>query len=168
MSNEQILVRDGKIEDNKIILNRNFSVISKDTFKCIEEELKDKLLLVEGVDESSYDNSDDDRCGCYHSRYPFAYYYEIDPIKNSKHLLRINGEIKGVVFTITSGYRDVYYYSFLFDGSIKNSITLGYSASHSSNYIIIEKVSLVKRGEGKAPDEGKTISFQMSKSTTYI
>lgn len=139
--------------------------ITEKEFSVLEEELNDYLLYVEGTEESSYDNSDDDRAGCYSSRSPYGRYYEIKPRENSKHLLYIDGKIVGVVFYVSRGYSEVEYYPFLFDNSIKNSIMLGYSASHSSDYTYIEKVSLVKRGENGAPETARTISFHQSKTS---
>ncbi len=164
----QILVCNGEINGNTINVKKKPGVISEDTLKRVTEELKDKLLYIEGTEESRYDNSDDDRAGCYTSRHPFGYYCEIDPQNNSKHLLQIDGEIKGIVFFVTKGYYDVDYHPFLFDGSIQSGVTLGYSASHSSNYIYIEKATLVKRGENGAPENGRKISFQQSKTSTSL
>ena len=46
----------------------------------------------------------------------------------------VDGKIVGVVFVVTSG-NNKYTRAFSFDGSIAQSMRLGYSASHSSNYI---------------------------------
>lgn len=158
---------DGKIcEVEKSI--KNPTSVSNEKFEKLVEGLDNYFLYVEGVEESGYDNSDDDRAGCSRSRWPFRYYYEIEPRENSKHLLVIDGKVAGVVFFIRKGYSDVYYKPFLFDNSITNSIRLGYSASHSSNFTYIEKVSLVKKGENGLPETGKTISFILSESSTSI
>jgi len=158
-------VLDGKIIDGKIKIGK-LGAISNEDFKAVVERLKGYLLYVEGVEKSSYDNSDDDRGGCSSSRWPFGYYCEIDPENNSEHLLRIDGEIKGVVFYVSKGYNEFDYYPFLFDGSIQHGFSTGYSASHSSNYIDIDKVSLVKRGEKGAPEEGKRLNFRRGRQDT--
>lgn len=172
MAGRNIYVCDGKIIDGTITgikkSVKDPNTISEEDFNAFCEQIKDCLLYIEGVEESSYDNSDDDRAGCYRSRYPFGYYYELDPLADSRHLLRIDGEIRGVVFHVTRGYHDVDYYAFLFDGSIQQEICLGYSASHSSNFIYIQKVSLVKKGENGAPNSARSISFKKSRSDTSI
>ena len=48
---------------------------------------------------------------------------------------------------------------FFFDGRQYQSLTLGYSASHSSCYSNIYKITLVKKGENGAPEEGGYINF---------
>ena len=47
-------------------------------------------------------------------------------------------------------------------------MTLGYSASHSSNYVTVTKVELVKKGENGAPLEGAYINFEPSEMSTSI
>ncbi|MBQ8689289.1 MAG: hypothetical protein IJ515_02880 [Clostridia bacterium] len=166
-----IIVCDGKISENRVIISKNKheGIISAEDFKAVVEELKDSLIYVEGVEESSYDNSDDDRAGCYSSRWPFGYYCEIDPENNSEHLLRIDGKIVGIVFFVRQGYgRDVDFYPFLFDDSIQNQMRTGYGASHSSDYIYVNKVTLVKRGENGAPESGRRIYFSKGKSDTSL
>ena len=166
-----MVICDAKIIDGKIcgveksVKEQTF--VSENEFIALTEELKDYLIYVEGSEYSSYDNSDDDRADCYSSKYPFGRYYEIAPSENSKYLLRIDGKIRGVVFFVGKGYNDVYYEPFLFDDSIKNSIRLGYSASHSSNYTYIEKVSLVKRGSNGAPEKANKISFRLHETSTF-
>ena len=61
-------------------------------------------------------------------------YREINPRKNAESLLMVDGKIVGVVFVVTSG-NNKYTRAFSFDVSIAQSMRLGYSASHSSNYI---------------------------------
>ena len=145
-----MIICDGKIIDGVItgIKNsiKNPTNISEKEFLELISDLKDCLLYVEGTETSSYDDSDDDRAGSYWSQSSFGHYYEIGLRENSKHLLRIDGKIRGVVFY-----------------SIKNSMSLGYTASHSSDYTVVEKVSLVKRGEGNAPESAKVIDFSQSK-----
>ncbi|MBO5313137.1 MAG: hypothetical protein J6B29_04135 [Clostridia bacterium] len=172
MAYNGITVIDGKIVDNTVTgIKRSIkhsAPLSRKEFDELIKDIKDCLLYVEGVDESGYDNSDDDRCGCYSSRAPFGIYYEPDFLDNCEHLLRIDGKIAGVVFFVSHGSREMTYEPFLFDNSIPNSLTLGYSASHSSQYYHINKVSLVRRGENGAPQKGKEIYLRQSKNSPSI
>jgi hypothetical protein len=124
------------------------------------------LLKIEGEHTRSYDNSDDERAGSSSSSTPFVSYRELDPYKNSEGLLYIKGKICGVVFRIKSG-RDETIHTFTFSGSTAQTVRLGYSASHSSSYTYIERVSLVKRGEDGAPEEGRPISFSVSEGDSF-
>ena len=167
-----MIICDGKIIDGVITgikkSVKNPTDMSEAEFLELISDLKDCLLYVEGSETSSYDDSDDDRAGSYWSQSAFGHYYEIGLRENSKHLLRIDGQIRGVVFYIRSGYNDVTYEPFLFDNSIKNSMTLGYTASHSSDYVTVKKVSLVRRGEGNVPESAKVIDFSQSKMYPQI
>lgn len=161
-----VTICDGKIIDGAITgvkkSIKHPSPISKEEFLKLTEEFKDYLLYVEGTKTSSYDNSDDERAECSSHDTPFGRFYELSPMENSEHLLRIDGKIKGVVFFIKSGSDKFEYRPFLFDNSIKNTARLGYSASHSSSFTYIEKVSLVKKGENGVPETAKTINFIQS------
>ena len=168
----KIQVCIGKIIDGAITgikkSVKNGDTIPYEEFSPAAELLRGSLLYVEGHEESRYDNSDDDRAGSYSSRYPFGYYCEIDPIKDSEHLLFIDGKLRGIVFFVSRDRYETDYAPFLFDGSISGWMSLGYGASHSSNYIYVERVSLVKRGEGNAPERGRSISFWQSKMSTSL
>lgn len=159
-------VCDGKFENGELVGVKESAKdpigISEEKFERLTAFLKDYYLYVEGSHTSSYDNSDDERASSYSSDSKFGYYYEINPKKNSKYLLRINEEIKGVVFFVKNNRGDFTYYPYLFDGSIRHTIRLGYSASHSSSYTYIEKISLVKKDDPNAPKEAREISFQQS------
>ena len=161
-----MIICEGKIIDGVLTgikeSVKNPTNINEAEFSELVAELEDCLLLVEGEETSTYDDSDDDRAGCYWSQSSFKHYYEIGLRENSKHLLRIDGKIRGVVFFVRSGYSDVTYKPFLFDNSIENSMNLGHSASHSSDYTNVKKVSLVKKGEGNAPQSAKVIDFSQS------
>ena len=146
----------------------SYTSITTEEFAKLVEELKDYLIYVEGEESYSYDNSDDDRASSYSSSHKFGYYRELNPKENSEHLIFKNGKIQGVVFTVSQGYNNYEYYQFLFDGSVKQSFRLGYSASHSSQFIYVEKVSLVKRGKSGAPTEGNKIYFRCSSMDTSI
>lgn len=163
-NNQRILVCKGVGTSDEIKL----IAISKEELSVIDEDLKDYLICVEGSEESSYDNSDDDRAGCYSSSSKFKYHCEIDPKENTEHLIVIDGKVKGVVFYLSKGYNDYEYYHFLFDGSIQQSFRMGYSASHSSDFCYVNKVTLVKRGENGVPCEGKKIYFRHGRMDTSV
>ena len=155
---------DGKLVDLKKCAEDPIGV-AEAKFERLTAFLEEHYLYVEGSTYSSYDNSDDERASCSSHESKFGRYYEIDPKSNSKYLLRlggIDGEIKGVVFHVKDNRGDVSYYPYLFDGSIKHTIRLGYSASHSSSYTYVEKVSLVKKDAPNAPKSASTIRFNQS------
>lgn len=167
---ESCFVTDGKIdENNKIVLEKELGYISKNQLSEVVEKLDGYLLKISYTSEHSYDSSDDDRVEDSSSSYSSYTYKEIDTLKNTKSLLRINNEIVGVVFRARpNSNKEPYLYPFLFDNSIKRSMTLGYSASHSSNYITVTKVELVKKGENGAPTEGAYLNFSPSEMSTSI
>ncbi len=149
-------------EQGQLVIDKKRGTISKEELDAISERFKDFLLKVQGTEESSYDNSDDERVTDSYSEYKFTSYFELDPMNNCEHLLRVDGEIKGVCFTITpklssSGIRRR---AFFFDDSISECFSLGYSASHSSSYTHVDSVVLVKRGLDGAPNEGRNIRFE--------
>ncbi len=135
--------------------------------ESIAKNLEGYLLKIEGSDYYSYDNSDDDRAGSSSSETPFVVYREINALENSKALLIVNNELKGVVFSVKSGSRCSYYRYYL-DGSVKSSIRLGYSASHSSSFKYIERVTLVRKGGNGAPTEARSVRFEFVESDTSI
>jgi len=163
-----MFVCDGKIIDNRIKIINEKGIISEKELKVVAQELKDYLLYVEGINMSSYDNSDDERASCHSSKYPFGHHYELNVIENSQYLLRIDGKIVGVVFRVNTDYYKYELEGFLFDNSVKNYVSMGYSASHSSSYTDIEKVSLVRRGVNGAPSEGRRINFIQHKMSPSI
>ena len=118
------------------------------------------LLKLELSEESSSDNSDDERANDYYSNYSYETYWEIDARKNTKYLLMFEGKIKGVAFYVTpkSG-SEIRKYAFFFDGSVAQSMTLGYSASHSSNYTTLNRLTLVEKGVDGAPEKGRYARF---------
>lgn len=131
-------------------------------------KLLDCLLKIEGTETSSYDNSDDDRASCSSSSSKFVTYRRIDPYKDSEALLWSDGgKICGIVFRIKSGSKTTPY-AFLFESKESSSLRLGYSASHSSSYTYIERVTLVKKGENGAPNEARSLSFERSETDPDI
>ncbi len=159
LAEETYEVSDGRTQGGKWV---GASVIEP-----VAKELEGYLLKIEGSDSYSYDNSDDDRAGSYSSTTPFTTYKEINALENSKALIFVNKELKGVMFSVKSGSK-YYYYRYYLDGSIKSTIRIGYSASHSSSFIYIEKVTLVKKGENGAPTEASAVKFDLIESDTSI
>ena len=168
---ESIFVTDGRFDENgKLILNKELGYISKDNLNKAVEKLEGYALQMFYEESSSYDNSDDDRVEDSSSSYSSYCYRDIDPLKNSKALLRINNEIVGVVFRVKSYYsnEEPSLYSYLFDGSYSSGMTLGYSASHSSNFITVKRIKLVKKGENDVPTSNKVANFTPSQTSTSI
>lgn len=166
---KSIHVTDGYFDkDGKLVLNKELGFISEAQLEKAKKQFDGYLLKIYCDSESSYDNSDDERVEDSHSSYSSIYYRELDLLNNTKALLRIDGEIKGVVFRAYRTPRsepDVY--PFIFDDTSR-SMTLGYSASHSSNYITVNKISLAKKGVDEAPDQGGYINFEPSTISTSI
>ncbi len=162
MGESNIAICDGKIINGELTgikkSVKNPSYVTAEEFETLIADFKDCLFWVQGDGSYSHDDSDDERAGCDARCYGFSRYFEIEPWENSKYFLRIDGKIRGIVFHITSG-NNVEYYPFLFDNSIKKTLRMGYSASHSSCFTYIEKVSVVKRGEDGAPKEGRSLRF---------
>ena len=164
-----IPICDGKIIDGELVdlekCAQKPTLISEEELEALVEEFKDYYVYVEGTETSSYDNSDDERVEDSSSEWSFGHFYELAPLENSKHLLRIDGKIRGVVFFVrnSKSYHDEYFYeAFLFDNSIKNVLSMGYSASHSSQYTYVEKVSLVRRDDPRAPKSARPINLRQS------
>ena len=119
------------------------------------------MLCLEETSTRSYDDSDDERVTPSSSYSVNRKYREINPKENAESLLMVDGKIIGVVFVVKDG-NDEYTRAFSFDGTIAQSMRLGYSASHSSCFEYVDRVSLVKRGENGAPTEAKEARFNQS------
>ena len=141
--------------------------IPRAEFEPAAKRLEGYLLKISYSDSYSYDNSDDDRAGFYTNSSSSVVYGRLDPYTNSEAMIWMDGEIKGIVFRVTED-REEYRYAFFFDGSIRQTMTLGYSASHSSNYIYVNGVSLVEKGKEGAPQDGKSVSFHPGKHSTSL
>lgn len=153
-----VFVRRGIYEEGNFRVVRNLASIDEEKFEEVCKELEPYLLSLEETSTSSYDDSDDERVTP-SSRYTVrCTYREINPRKNAESLLMVDGKIVGVVFVVTRG-NNKYTRAFSFDGSIAQSMRLGYSASHSSNYIYVDRVSLVKRGENGVPETAREARF---------
>ena len=162
--NNTIKVCDGQIINNQI----KYKYISEEEFKSMVEELKDYVLCVEGSHESSYDDSDDERWGSSSSSRKFTDYREINAENNSEHLIVIDEKIRGVVFYISQNNGDKYYRQFIFDAPKQQRFSMGYSASHSSNYVYVDKVTIVKRNSPNVPTKCNNIKYYHSSMDTYI
>ncbi len=135
--------------------------VSEEELTAAAEKLKDCLIKVECTHYSSYDNSDDDRVTDSESRYDYTVYGEITPFEDSEAMLWAGGAIVGVVFRIkASRGNGVSLHRFTFDGRVQESISMGYSASHSENYTYVNSLSLVRKGEDGAPENGRSLRYE--------
>lgn len=130
----------------------------------LEEEakrLEGYLLKFDLTVTSSYDSSDDDRVEDSYDRYDRTVYGKIDLYEDSEAYLLMDGEIKGIVFRVKPNRgNEIESHVFFFDGSVAQSASLGYSASHSSRYTYVNEVTLAKKRENGAPEEGRDIRFE--------
>ena len=150
-------------EDGRFTVKKNFGNIKTEKLEALAQELAGYLLKIELTETSTYDNSDDDRVDGYSRHvYHSTVYAELDPLEDNEALLFVRGELKGVVFRVTrsSRYDKESLHAFFFDGSVAQSATLGHSASHSSDYTTVERMTLVVRGKDGAPETGKSIRFE--------
>ena len=143
-------------------VDRGFTRVSEYDLDELAKYLEGYLLKIECSRRTTYDNSDDDRVEDSDDSYDFVRYSEIDPKKDHEALLYYDNEFKGVVFTIESkDKRDEYsYHAFFFDGSVQSSFSMGYSASHSSDYTYVKRVTLVKKGVDGAPESAGNAKFE--------
>lgn len=139
----------------------------RDDCKTISEEEKEKiakffadhLLQIYFDDESSYDNSDDERVTDSYRSSSYCVYREVNVERDLYGLVMRDGEIKGVVFYVKDNSSNVYAKVFNFNGEPKNWMRLGYSASHSSSYTTVGRVKLVKKGVDGAPERAEEATF---------
>ncbi|MBO5313236.1 MAG: leucine-rich repeat domain-containing protein [Clostridia bacterium] len=167
---ESSFVTDGYFDtDGRLVINKELGYISDKELEEISKEFDGCLLKIDYENESSYDNSDDERCEDSHSCSGGSAYRDLNPTKNTKALLRISGKIRGVVFRVhPNSNGEPTPYGFLFDGSVSQHMTLGYSASHSSNHLTVYRVSVVKAGEDGAPSTGGYLNFNPGELSTSI
>ncbi|MBR2467595.1 MAG: hypothetical protein IKB42_00925 [Clostridia bacterium] len=143
-------------EENKFVIKSKLLKVDNEKIEELDKFLNDHLLKIEYTYKSSYDNSDDDRVEeDSHNEYDSTTYRKIEAKKDANHLLFVDGELQGVVFRTKPDRESV----FFFDGREYHTLTLGYSASHSSCYSTIYKITLVKKGENGAPEKGGYINF---------
>ena len=151
-------VRKGIYEKDSFRVVRDLHPIDAETFEEVCKYLDDYLLSLDSVRTSSYDNSDDERVED-SSRISYSSIYrEIKPRGNCESLLMVDNKIVGVVFVVKNG-NDKYTRAFSFDGKIAQTMRLGYSASHSSNFTYVDRVSLVKKGVNGAPTTAREANF---------
>lgn len=156
-----VYVRRGIYEGNNFRVVRDLAPIDEQEFEKVCKELEPYLLSLEETSISSYDDSDDERVTPSSRHTVKCIYREINPRNNAEYLLMVEGKIVGVVFVVSKG-NDKYTRAFSFDGSIAQSMRLGYSASHSSHYEYVDRVSLVKRGENYVPETAREANFSQS------
>ena len=145
----------------------NGGKFKKHDCKKISAEEKEKiaslfsqhLLKIYYSDSSSYDNSDDERASDSYYSHSSYVYREVNIEQDLYGVAMRDGEITGVVFYVKNSRGDAYATIFNFDGKPKASITMGYSASHSSSYTTVVRVELVKKGENGAPESAQNASF---------
>lgn len=155
-----IFVREGVYIDGYLKV-RKLVPISDEKFLEVCEKLKPYLLALEETATTSYDDSDDERVTPSQTYTKNVRYREINPKENAEHLLMVDNEIVGVVFTVKNG-NDRYFRAFSFDGKIAQSMRLGWSASHSSSFQYVDRVSLKLRGKDGTPKEAKDANFVQS------
>lgn len=145
--------KGGRYNDDDV---RTISLEKKEKIAKLFDE---HLLKIYYTDESSYDNSDDDRASdSYHSSR--TYVYRQVNVKQDLFGIVMNGdEVVGIAYYVNNNRRDTYVYVFYFSNNPKSTMTLGYSASHSSNFTTVYKVELVKKGENNVPTQAKEMSF---------
>lgn len=156
-----VYVRTGIYEDGYFRVTRKLVPMTEEQFEKECKRLENYLIALEETSITSYDDSDDERVTPSSTYTVRAKYRELNPKENSEHLLMLNNEIIGVVFTVKAG-NDEYFRAFSFDGKIAQSMRLGYSASHSSSFQYVDRVSLVKRGENYVPETAKEANFKQS------
>ena len=156
-----VYVRKGIYENGNFRVLRNLAPIDEEQFEEECKKLESYLLSLEEISISNYDDSDDERVTPSSRHTVRRTYREINPRKNAEYLLMVDDKIVGVVFVVTKG-NDQYTRAFSFDGSIAQSMRLGYSASHSLYYEYVDRVSLVKRGEDGAPETAREARFNQS------
>ena len=154
----------GKFDIGK---GKDVKTISPEEKEKIASLFSEYLLKIHYTEEDRYDGGDDDRAGDYYSCSDTYVYREVDVEWGVEGMVMHDGEITGVVFYVKDGdtvYAEVFYFS----NQPKNTMKLGYSASHSSSYITVFKVELVKKGENGAPERAQSISFKKSIRDTNI
>ena len=141
----KVKVSVGQFNEKDIFkVDSRLKEIDEEEFNTAVAMLEPFLLEVEYTVTSSYDNSDDDRVEDSWDRYSMTRYFEIGAKENPASMLWSNGMIIGVVFFVSDRHKEDPY-AFFFDDSVQQGFSLGYSASHSSQYSYINTVKLVAR-----------------------
>ena len=127
------------------------------------------LLRIDVSDYSSYDSSDDDRASDSTYRSSSTVYRDLDIFNYSKMLVVIEEELVGIVIEVHHMCRDDNSMNiFTFDGKIQENISVGYSASHSSQYFYINKIALVKKGVDGVPNDAPILTWMVDDYTSRI
>ena len=155
----------GRFYDAEI---KKFKTLTPEEKEKVDRLFEEHLLKIYYNDSYGYDSSDDDRADDYISSSATYVYKEVNLDQDYNGLVMHNGEIVGVVFFLNQGRDDISCEVFYFSGKPRNSMTTGYSASHTSNYITVLRVQLVKKGEGSAPMRALPMSFTRTHSDTSI
>lgn len=156
-----IYVRKGIYENGDFRVLNKLVPLDEERFEKVCKQLEPYLLSLEEVSISSYDDSDDERVTPTRRETVRRKYREINPRENAEHLLMVDDKIVGVVFVVKNG-NDQYTRAFSFDGTIAQSMRLGYYASHSSYFEYVDRVSLVKRGQNGVPNTDREARFSQS------
>ena len=156
-----IYVRKGIYENGDFRVLNKLVPLDEERFEKVCKQLEPYLLSLEEVSISSYDDSDDERVTPTRRETVRCKYREINPRENAEHLLMVDDKIVGVVFVVKNG-NDQYTRAFSFDGTIAQSMRLGYYASHSSYFEYVDRVSLVKRGQNGVPNTDREARFSQS------
>lgn len=156
-----IYVRKGIYENGDFRVLNKLVPLDEERFEKVCKQLEPYLLSLEEVSISSYDDSDDERVTPTRRETVRRKYREINPRENAEYLLMVDDKIVGVVFVVKSG-NDQYTRAFSFDGTIAQSMRLGYYASHSSYFEYVDRVSLVKRGQNGVPNTDREARFSQS------
>ena len=155
-------VRKGIYEKDGFRVVRDLHPVPTDVFEEFCKYMEDYLLSLDSTSTSSYDDSDDERV-VPSSRISYSHIYrELNPRKNSESLLMVDNKIVGVVFVVNKGKSDEYTRAFSFDGKIAQTMRLGYSASHSSSFTYVDRVSLARKGTKGVPETAKEADFFQS------
>jgi len=144
----------------KVNLRKDFKTVSKEEFAKIDKLFGEHVVKIYYNDSFGYDSSDDDRAGESYSSHDSYVYRYVNLDRDLYGVVVHNGEVVGISFFVNNDRGDARAEVFYFSGKPRNSMTLGYSASHSSSYTTVTHVELVKKGENGAPEEAnKELNF---------
>lgn len=156
-----IYVRRGICENGYLRVVRDLAPIDETIFEAFCKEVEPYYLSLDQIVTTSYDDSDDERVEPTSSYSVKRIIRELNPRNNAEHLLMVDGKIIGVVFTVTNG-NNKYFRAFSFDGKVAQSMRLGWSASHSSSFEYVDRVSLIKKEDKDAPETARDARFVQS------
>ena len=151
-----------EMNENHPTLVKEKGYISISQLEEILKELEDYNIEIETENQSSYENYEgEDEV----SRYTSKTIYEIDFKEHASSLAFLNDNVYGLVFTRRQDLDPkTDYYLFPFVSEPMRRLILGYSASHSSNYLIIKNVRLIKKDNEKHPKLKSTSLYEMDTS----